>query len=432
MKSQNIIAEYRKKLKASIFFQNIALVTGGNSAAKLIGIISAPVITRLYTPADYGVFSVFISIMGVAGSVATLRYEVTIPLAREEKLAENLLRLCFIITGLLSLIWVAGILIIGDRITEILSIEQLKPYLWLMPIMFFGAGVYTALKNWTIRHKSFRLIIRTRIGQAVSSAGLKIGLGLLGVTPLGLFLGHIAQEAAGIVSFFSRLMHKNPAFFKYFSWQEIKVSAKRYKRFPMVQSWSQLLLALGANLPVLFIGLFYGVEVAGIYGLAHGMVSLPMSLVGESVAQVYYSEISGYGKGNPGKILRLTISLIKKLFWIGIIPVGIIIAFGPWLFSVVFSPEWHDAGLYAQFLAILILTRFISSPIASIFNVYEKQSLQLSLNIIRVVLIFASFYASNYFSLSALNAIVVYSVLMVAYYGGLTLIVLRVVKSCVE
>lgn len=429
MKAQNFISKYREKLKSNLFFQNIAVVTGGNVTAKLIGIIAAPIITRLYTPEDYGIFSVFLSVVGIVGSLATLRYAVTIPIAKEEKLADNILKLCFLLTLSLSIIWFIGIALFGKFFTVQFSAEQLQPYLWLMPVVFLGKGVYVALNNWAVRTRKFRLITRTKVSQGVSSAGVKIGLGALGVTPLGLFLGHIAQEAAGITSLFSKLIQLKPELLKTFSWSEIKYAAKRYKKFPLVQSWSQLLLALGAQLPVLLIGAFYGVEVVGVFGLAQNMINMPMDLIGQSVAQVYYAEISKYGKNNPEKIYKLSVSIIKKLFWVGLVPVGLLIAFGPWVFKLVFGPEWIDAGVYARFLSILILTRFISSPIANIFNVYEKQSLQLTLNIIRVVLVFAAFYTSNLFKLSALNSIGIYSILMTVYYAFLTVIVLRVVKK---
>lgn len=429
MRIRTLITKYREKLKTNLFFQNIAVVAGGNVTAKLIGIIAAPVITRLYTPEEYGVFSVFISVVGVVGSLATLRYAVTIPIAKEEKLADNILKLCFSITLALSLLWALGIAFLGNYFTVQFSAEKLQPYLWLMPVVFLSKGIYEALNNWAVRTRKFRLITRTKVSQGVSSAGVKVGLGALGVTPLGLFLGHIAQETAGITSLFSKLVQLKPAFLKSFNWNEIKHAAKRYKKFPLVQSWSQLLLALGAQLPVLMIGGFYGVEVVGVFGLAQNMINMPMDLIGQSVAQVYYAEISKYGKNNPGKIYKLSVSIIKKLFWVGLIPVAVLLAVGPWLFKLVFGPEWFDAGVYARFLSILILTRFISSPISNIFNVYEKQSLQLTLNIIRVVLVFFAFYISNLFKLSALNSIGIYSILMTIYYAFLTIIVLRVVKK---
>ncbi len=429
MKFPTFISQYLAKLKSNIFFQNIAVVAGGNAASKLIGIVSAPIITRLYTPEDYGIYSVFISIVGIAASVATLRYAVTIPIAKDEKLADDILKLCFLITISLSLLWTLGIFLFGNYFLDRFDAGQIKPYLWLLPIVFLGVGIYEALSSWAVRERKFRLITRTKITQGVTSAGVKIGFGALGITPLGLFVGHITQEAAGIGSLFAKLKQLKPAFFKSFSWPDIKYAAKRYKKFPLVQSWSQFLLALGVQLPVCLMGAFFGAKVAGVYGLANSMINLPMNLIGQSVSQVYYAEISKYGKQNPEKIYGLSVSIIKKLFWIGLIPVGILLAFGPWLFKLVFGPEWSEAGKFAQFLSILVLTRFILSPIANIFNIYEKQSLQLTLNIIRLLLVFAAFYTSSLFKLSALNSVVIYSFVMTIYYGILSIIVLRVVKK---
>lgn len=424
----NTISEYREKLKKNVFFQNIAVVAGGNAAAKLIGIIATPIITRLYTPADYGVFSVFLSIIGIAGSLATLRYSVTIPIADGEKLANNLLKLCFLITISLTLIWFAGIALFGNLLTDYFSVEQLKPFLWLLPIVFFSQGIYDALNNWAVRNKQFKLVTRTKISQGISSSGFKIGLGVLGITPLGLFIGHIAQEAAGIGSIFTRLLKANPFFLKSFSWSEIKFAANRYKKFPLIQSWSQLLLAIGAQMPILLIGGLYGAEVVGVFGLAMGMINMPMDLIGQSVAQVYYAEISKYGKNNIEKIYKLSISIIIKLFWLGLIPVGFLIAFGPWLFQLVFGPEWLDAGIYARILSILILFRFISSPMMNSLNVMEKQGIQLWLNTLRVILVVAIFYLTNEFGFSPVKSIIVYSLSIAAFYLYVIIKILRLLK----
>jgi O-antigen/teichoic acid export membrane protein len=429
LKAQNIISKYREKLKNNIFFQNIAVVAGGNVTAKLIGIIAAPIITRFYTPEDYGIFSVFLSVVGVVGSLATLRYAVTIPIAKDEKLVDNILKLCFLITLSLSIIWFIGIALFGRFFSVQFSAEKLLPFLWLMPVVFLGKGIYEALNNWAIRTRKFRLITRTKVSQGISSAGVKIGLGVLGVTPLGLFLGHISQEAAGITSLFSKLVQLKPEFLKTFSWTGIKYAAKRYKKFPLVQSWSQLLLALGAQLPVLLIGAFYGVEVVGVFGLAQNMINMPMDLIGQSVAQVYYAEISKYGKNNPEKIYNLSVSIIKKLFWIGLIPVGIIALFGPWLFSLVFGSEWHDAGLYARYFSFVILTRFISSPITNVFNVLEEQGLQLFLNIVRVITVILIFTVSHWLNFTANNAVLLYSIVFPLYSFLGLFIAIRVIKK---
>jgi O-antigen/teichoic acid export membrane protein len=310
----NYITKYREKLKKNIFFQNIAVVAGGNVAAKLTGIVTTPIITRLYTPADYGIFTIFMSVIGIVGSLSTLRYAVTIPIANNEKLADNLLRLCFIITFSLSLFMVIVFALFGNFILEEFSIQKLGVFLWFIPVVFLGQGLYQSLNNWAVRVKKFKLITRTVISQSVSAATIKIGFGVLKYTPIGLFYGQVAMVYAGIGSLFLNLKKQKPFFFNGFSWTEIKNAAIRYKNFPLIQSWSQLLLVLGAQLPVLLIGAFYGAKVVGVFGLAIGMIALPMNLLGQAVSQVYYAEISRYGKKEPEKIYNLSVSIIISGF----------------------------------------------------------------------------------------------------------------------
>ncbi|SFS55185.1 Membrane protein involved in the export of O-antigen and teichoic acid [Zhouia amylolytica] len=424
-----VFEEYKRRLKDNIFIQNIALVAGGNAVAKLVAVISAPVITRLYSTEEYGIFSVLISIITVIGSLSTLRYSVTIPIAQGEKLAYNLLRLCFLITTGITFLLVVGVIIFGDYLTIHFSAEELRPFLWLIPFSIFFKGIYESLNNWAIRVQKFRLITRTKISQGISSAVVKISFGFIGITPLGLFLGFLAQEAMGILSIFLKLLKLNPRLLYSFSIKEIKLAALRFKKFPLIQSWSQLLLGLGAQLPVILIGFFYGVEVAGVFGLAQNMINMPMDLIGQSVAQVYYSEISRLGKSNSRKIYDLSISIVKKMFWIGLIPVIVIAVIGPWLFSFVFGNEWEDAGHYARFFSLIILTRFISSPITNVFNVMEKQSLQLILNIIRVFIVCLIFGISHWLQLSAKNAILVYSSIFPLYSILGLIIAIKLLKS---
>src|SRR5690554_363193 len=396
-----VLMKFWEKLKSNAFYKNIAVVAGGNVSAKLIGVLLTPIITRIYTPEDFGIYNVFMSIIGITGSLATLRYSVTIPIARDEKTAENLLKLCFVITFFLAFLWLVIIALFGKTISAHYEIDQLNIYLWLIPIVFLGKGIYDALNNWAVRYKKFKIITRTKITQSVTSSSIKIGLGLLKVKPLGLLIGHITQEAAGISSLFSSLIKTKPKFFHSFSWLEIKKVAVRYKRFPLIQSWSQLLLATGGQLPVLLLGVFYSAKVVGVFGLANSMISLPMGLIGAAVSQVYFGEISSFGKVNPKKIYQLTISLIKKLFYIGLLPVLLLAIFAPWLFELVFGAEWFDAGIYARYLSVYILMAFISAPLASVFNVYERMDLQLGLNIIRVVLVGLIFIICNYFNFTA-------------------------------
>jgi len=183
----------------------------------------------------------------------------------------------------------------------------------------------------------------------------------------------------------------------------------------LFRSWSRLLLGLNARIPVFFISALFGIKVAGLFGLAHAMIDLPMNLIGTSVAQVYYGEIARYGKSNPDKIRRLSLSIMRKMFILGIIPTGVVAISGSYLFSFAFGPEWHDAGTYAQLLSAIILARFVSSPVTHCFDVLEMQGVYLILNLVRVLFMIAVFVASKSFGLSVFVTIGSYSLGLTVY-----------------
>lgn len=418
-----------KSIASNRFYKNIFIVASGNVTAKLITVLLSPIITRLYTPNDFGLYSTFISVIGISGSLATLRYAVTIPLSNNNEIADNVLKLCFIVTFFLSLFWLAIICFFGVRISNYYQTESLLIYLWIIPIVFFGKGIYEALTHWAIRCREFKLITKTKIKQSVFSSFVKIIFGLIGIKPLGLFLGFIVDETAGIYNILKKLLIIRPAFFKELNLIEIKSVAIRYKKFPLVQSWSQLLLATCSHLPVIFLGMFYSFKIVGIFGLANSTIRMPVDLIGMAVSQVYFAEISKLGKNNPVQIYRLTISLLKKLFLIGLIPISIIVIFGPWLFSMVFGAQWYDAGTYARLLSISILTGFSSAPVGNVFNVYERMDLQLKLNGLRILMVLFVFSICYYFNLSAIVSIGVFSSCMTIYFVFFIFVILKLIKS---
>jgi len=400
LKINSFFGKIINKAKNNIFYQNVAVIASGAAVARIIGLFTAPIITRLYTPEDYGILSVFTSIVGIIGSLATLRYAVTIPLPEKEEVANNILRLSFLITFSLSIFWTIIVIFFGDYFALKFDLQYVHSYLWIIPVTFFGIGIYQALSNWAIRYKYFKKITQTNISQSVSSRAIKIGLGAFGIRPLGLLIGLIASQAAGIGSFLRKLIRENPNFFKYFPWKDIKSAAIRYKKFPMFQSWSQVLLSFGTHLPVMLIASFYGAEVIGLYGLAHGMVSMPMSLLGNAVSQVYYAEIASYGKHERRKIL----------------------------FSIVFGENWYDAGTYARILSIIILARFVISPVMHCLNLLEKQGYQLLFNIIRVILIISIFYTAKAFAWSSKFTIMIYSITISLFYIFVMISILRMLR----
>ena len=70
--------------------------------------------------------------------------------------------------------------------------------MYLIPIGVLFGGSYRIIINWAYRNKDFKSISKTKLTQSIVGNGTKIGLGMFGIGPIGLILGQIFKEGAGI------------------------------------------------------------------------------------------------------------------------------------------------------------------------------------------------------------------------------------------
>ena len=132
---------FRRVLPAGEFVRGAMAIAAGTGAAQLISVASSPVLTRLYSPSDYGVMSVAVSILFVLISVTCLRYEFAIPLPRDDVEAANLLGLSLLTNLAMSAAVGATLLLFGDWLLSAFNAQVLSPYVVLFALAQFGGGV---------------------------------------------------------------------------------------------------------------------------------------------------------------------------------------------------------------------------------------------------------------------------------------------------
>lgn len=404
------------KVFQSNFAKNVLIMGGGTAGAQILGAVFSPIITRIYTPEEYGVLSLFVTILGLIAITASFKYEDAIPIAGNDEQAINVLGLSFLI--LLVYVAFSGVLfsLFGNSILSFLDAQALINYKFLIPIGVFFVGNYNILMRWGFRKKNFKAISQTKLTQSITGNVLKIVLGLFGIKPHGLLIGQIVSQGAGATTLLRPLVQKDKFLLKKINRIKVIESAKRYKNFPIFYVPDQLLNFAGLQLPVFFISFLYGTEILGLYSLANSIINLPMSLIGQSVGDVFFSEAANIGSSNPKRVKDLSLNLFKKLFVIGLVPLLVLLFFGPFLFSFVFGPEWYLSGVYARILSVLIFSRLIFTPISRVYTIYERLKEQLLVDLLRVVLIIMVFSLAHFFSLNSFLYITLNSFAVIIQY----------------
>lgn len=414
-----LVYRLKRALGRSSFARNVAVLAGGSAFGQALALAVSPVLTRLYTPEDFGVLATYAAALAVIAAVAALRYEFAIPLPTDQRQAANLTVLCLGLVGGVTALVTVGVWALGPALVQLVGAPALGPYLWLLPLGVLGTGAYATFNYWAIRQGTFNDIARTRLSQSVSQVGTQLGLGALVPGPVGLLVGQIVGQAAGSMRLARIAWRDSKAAFGEVSMRGIRRIAHRYRRFPLISSGSALLNTAGLQVPALLVIAFFGIEVGGWFALAQRVAGNPLNVIGTAVSQVYTNEAPRVLKEDPKDLLRLFLGTAKKLLVVGVVPVAVLAVSGPWLFGVVFGGEWVEAGLYARYLSLLFLARFIAVPLSQTLNILERQDLLLGWDTARLVVAVGALVVASAIGLTSLQAIGWYSVGMGVMYVAL-------------
>lgn len=407
-----------KYLSRSEFTKGVFAISSGTLAGQIIVLILTPVITRLYSPDDYGVLAVYASVLGVIAVVSSLRYELAIPLPKDDQTAANVLVLALIICFSISFVSGVALWCFGDNLIKFTKTSAMKAYLWLIPLGTFGAGAYTIFSLWAIRDNNYRKLGQTKLAQGIMLVVTQITLGILNIKPLGLLLGLFAGHTAGIGTLAISTFKKNKQNFKNVSFDRVIKVAKRYRRFPLFSSYTSFIDAISSQAPAFLLAALYGPGVAGLYALSQRVVSAPLVFIGKSVDQVYFGEASRLIKNDASgeSLLKIYLNTAKKMFLLGILFVIPLFLFSPVLFEFLFGKIWREAGHYVQIMTPMFLFQFVIGSLSQTLNVVERQDIQLFWVIVYLVGVSFSFAVTYYLHLSAVFAIALLSLMMTISY----------------
>jgi O-antigen/teichoic acid export membrane protein len=420
--SMRSVARLRALLPRGEFFRASVTIVAGTGVAQLVTIVASPVLTRIYSPSEYGIYSVAVAILIL--SVATcLRYEFAIPLPKDDVAAANLVGLSLLANLGMSAATGVILLLFGPWLLSLFGASVLGPYIGLLALAQAATGFVSAFTNWAIRTRNFSEIAVNRIYQSGSLVGLQIGLGLVGFGAPGLLLGAVGGSLAGSVRLARAAWRTHAEAFRRVTWAGIRAAAIRYRRFPIFSSWSALIGQLGLRSPLLLLVVFYGTDVGGQYALAERLCYLPLTLVASSVGQVFISEGARLVREQPGELHGLFRRTTWNLARVGLGPAIILAVAAPFLTGPVFGEEWQQAGLFVAIMVPMFYFSFVLTSTGDVLYVVERQGLHLMREILRITLLGGSVLVAGAMRLSPASTVAALSAagcLMYLLYGAIS------------
>ncbi len=373
----------------SKFVRNVAVVASGTAGAQAITTAFSPIITRLYGPEAFGLLGTFMAIVAVVTPIAALSYPIAIVLPKEDSDARAIAKLSALLAGSIALILVLTLWLAGDWLADLLRVQEIRSFLWLIPLVVVCSAFMQIVQQWLIRKKQFRVTARAAVLNALVINVLKSGFGLL--RPIAAVLIGLTAVGngihAGLLAFGAKKYEREYQSERTGERRPISLwaVAKQHYDFPLYRAPQVFINALSQSLPVLMLAAFFGPASAGFYALCRRLLGLPSQLIGKSVGDVFYPRITEAAH-NGENLTCLLVKATLALAAVGIFPFGIVVAFGPLLFGFVFGAEWVVAGEYARWLALWMYLAFINRPSVVSIPVMNLQGQFLKYELVSVIL----------------------------------------------
>lgn len=367
-----------KKLRPkSEFRRNILTLMMGTTIAQSIPIAISPILTRIYTPEDFGVFALYMAIAAILSVIATGRYEMAIMLPKKDEDAINIVALSLIISFFVSFISFVIVFVFNVQITNVLKNPEISNWLYFIPITVLLTGIYQSFNYWSNRKKEYKRLAISKVVQSSSSATVNLGMGFNGFGSSGLILGGVFGQSIATAFLIKMVWKIDKSKMEYIKKIKIFALLKKYIKQPKYALPTTLLDTISLKIPTLAISsLYQSLTLVGHYMLVERMLSVPAGLIGGAIGQNFYQEFSNRINSNKKESAKLLLLKVwTLLFAIGIVPTILIFFYAEELFSFLFGENWKEAGVIAAVLVWMYLFSFISSPTSGAYLVLGLQNI---------------------------------------------------------
>jgi lipopolysaccharide exporter len=358
----------------SIVKSSLSLLSGV-VGAQLINLAITPILTRLFSPEEFGQLSIFTSFSLSFVILATLKYEFAIPTEKNDNKAKNLVDLSVVLLILFScIILLSGILFPGIY-TKSLGLNKS-----LTPFLFFGVlstGLYQIATYWSSREEEFN---RIAISKVIVAVVVSIGSIISGIAGWGV-IGLLVSYVFGRFISFAYILPRSISLFN-LQIKKLKSIAIKYRDFPRFTAVASFVNIIGTQASPLVFSVFYTNAEIGLFSLGMRIIVLPAQLISQSLGQVLYSMFSKNNEIEKDRFL----DLVCLLFCVSLPVFTITNLIGSDLFAFLFGQNWSTSGYYASVMSIWLIFSFVSAPLSHLAYIKRKNKSALRITLVETLL----------------------------------------------
>ena len=403
--------------------KNVISLISGAAAAQAIPVLISPLLTRLYSPRDFGSLALYLSICAVLSVFAAGRYDLALIEPAQDSEARGLLFAGLWLSVIFSLCLSIILALTAPYLIQWIGSADGMIWLNLVPITVFSLSCSSLFSHWLNRCKNYKGMNIFRIINSLGIAGLSLGFAFTEFKLQGLILGYMLGQLLTVAYLW----------IAYVQYEKNKIRdsmlmvMREYFRYPKFLIPSTLAGALASESPIVLLTKFFDATVSGLFSFANRVTVSPMTIIGNSIGEVYrVNAAENYQK--YGECRQIFLRHVRILAVAGFIPWFVLFFWGPALFAFIFGPQWSEAGEMARTLSFVVWFQLVSTPLSYTITFNRSQHLDLYLQIFRVMGSIGSVFV-GYVHKDYMLAVQFYSVTYCLYYFCHSVIQYRAAKG---
>lgn len=365
------------------FVKDSGTLISGNVAAQAIALLAYLLLTRLFTPEDFGKFNIFYSYIEVLIILSTLKYELAVVAAKEDREAAAVARHAMRLNARISILLLAVITLLYLLGWLPVKLQTIGYISLLIPFLVFFSGtnrVYEMLFN---RFRQFHQSALSQLVNASSGALFKTLFGLTGrMATLGLPLGTVLGQLCGNINYRLRLrrLPLPPT-----TRQEERLAARRHLDFARYTAPKDWVNSFSANLPFLWLAMYFDDAAIGLFGLALTFTFRPANIITTAFENVFFVRVAD--KVNRRQPIMNDINRFLLLLNAAAIPL-MVVAYhiARPLFGFVFGAEWADCGDYVRLLLPWMWVMLSTNSLMFMASVFGRQKYEFLFSLVLLCL----------------------------------------------
>ncbi|WP_321281277.1 oligosaccharide flippase family protein [Marinifilum fragile] len=397
-----------KTIFESPLIKNTLKLSSSSMILMLIPFLITPILSRLYSPEDYGVWGIFSSVLYIVNSFIFLSYENTIVKSNDDKEIPDLIVLCLTIS--LSITIIVGLVFTLGKMMGIPFFVNFHSIPLLTSMLFITAS-YNIFNSIANRTKKYGAMSVSNVINGTSQAAIRVFLGKFPFVSYGLIVGNIISQFIATIYFVFPLR----SYIQNYSTSSIKIAkikllAKKYKKFPLYEAPARFIEFAVLNLTIIILSNYFGKDEIGYFSMVIQFILLPITVFGSAMGSVYYRELSE-NLCDPEAVSLITRKVAKITFPISLLPILFLTFGGDKLLVFILGNKWIPAGSMAIIMSVFSVPVILAQSLLPAFKTLDRQEIRFKLNLLNFILAIGALIISAVYFDKINLVLFVYSIL---------------------